>query len=174
MTFYTVINLLLSATVIIMGIYILNRMTEIEQTVHEYKNLHVCAGDFDGDDVVTPEEEELSEILKNLVDDNKGIEKDPEEKELDIHLITPQQFHFEPGYNKYEMVYHADRDDLSYYYYSNDDPKFAKEFIVDNVKECIGDGLSFFGIYSRDCDLVFVRNNIFKADFVIKRVSDDE
>lgn len=177
MTLYFVINTLLFATAIVMGIYIINRMTEIEQTVYEYKKLCECSGDTESisnNDTVTPEEEELSEILKNLVNDNKGIEKDLEDKELDIHLITPQQFHFDKSYEKYEMIYHEDRGDLSYYYSTSDDPERTNEFIVDNVKECIGDGLSFFGMYGRDADLVFVRNNVFKADFVIRRVGEDD
>ena len=72
------------------------------------------------------------------------------------------------------MIYHEDRGDLSYYYSTSDDPERTNEFIVDNVKKCIGDGLSFFGMYGRDADLVFVRNNVFKADFVIRRMGEDD
>ena len=90
------------------------------------------------------------------------IEEDP------IHLITPNQFFFENnGHSQFKLEYASDCDELRFYY--ND---FSDEHIViDNIDQCIGEGLKFFGVNSRNDDVVYVRNNIFNADFMITKVS---
>ena len=90
------------------------------------------------------------------------IEEDP------IHLITPNQFFFENnGHSQFKLEYASDCDELRFYY--ND---FSDEHIViDNIDQCIGDGLKFFGVNSKNDDVVYVRNNVFNADFMITKVS---
>lgn len=116
----------------------------------------------------TPEEKELADIIKDLYsesenDDSKPPES-PEEDELDIHLITPQQFYFEniPGYENYHLRYYAENDDLVYVCLDG-------TVSIANVTECVGDALSFFGMNPNDPDHVYVRNNVFKANFLIER-----
>lgn len=118
------------------------------------------------DDEETPEEKELADIIKDLHsenDDSKPPES-AEEDELDIHLITPQQFYFEniPGYENYHLRYYCENDDLVYVCLDG-------TVSIANVTECIGDALSFFGMNPNDPDHVYVRNNIFKANFLIER-----
>lgn len=114
----------------------------------------------------TDEEKELADIIKDLHSENDGS-KPPEleeEDELDIHLITPQQFYFEniPGYENYHLRYYIENDDLVYVCLDG-------TISIANVTECIGDALSFFGMNPNDPDHVYVRNNIFKANFLIER-----
>lgn len=87
-----------------------------------------------------------------------------------IHLITPNEYFFEGDYKKYQLVYREERDELRYYY--NDGG--YDYIVIANVEECIGDGLKFFGVNSKDQDVVYVRNNNFYADFRITKIAYDE
>ena len=120
------------------------------------------------DDEETPEEKELADIIKDLYSEGKKDDSKPpesaEEDELDIHLITPQQFYFEniPGYENYHLRYYCENDDLVYVCLDG-------TVSIANVTECVGDALSFFGMTPNDPDHVYVRNNVFKANFLIER-----
>ena len=120
------------------------------------------------DDEETPEEKELADIIKDLYSEGKKDYSKPpesaEEDELDIHLITPQQFYFEniPGYENYHLRYQCENDDLVY-------ACLDGTVSIANVTECVGDALSFFGMSPNGPDHVYVRNNVFKANFLIER-----
>ena len=120
------------------------------------------------DDEEAPEEKELADIIKDLYSESENDDSKPpeleEEDELDIHLITPQQFYFEniPGYENYHLRYYVENDDLVYVCLDG-------TISIANVTECIGDALSFFGMNPNDPDHVYVRNNVFKANFLIER-----
>ena len=116
----------------------------------------------------TPEEKELTDIIKDLYSESENDDSKPtesaEEDELDIHLITPQQFYFEniPGYENYHLRYYCENDDLVYVCLDG-------TVSIANVTECVGDALNFFGMNPNDPDHVYVRNNVFKANFLIER-----
>lgn len=129
-------------------------MTKLAKTMLE----DICEDEEEDD--YEDEEEEPDEPQEIIVE----IDEDP------IHLITPNQYFFEKGHDKFEGVkYDPNTGDVYYYYDIMDDSKFI---IIDNVAECIGDALKFFGINSRNDRVVYVRNNIFKADFMIERMDD--
>lgn len=91
-----------------------------------------------------------------------------DDEEDPIHLITPNDFFFRGPNDKFELDYIEDRNELRYYYCG------AEFIVIDNVAECIGEGLKFFGVNSKDPNVAYVRNNIFGADFrIVKRSSDD-
>jgi len=90
------------------------------------------------------------------------IDEDP------IHLITPNQFFFEQGHDKFELEYDSVGDNLYYYYGPENDEKVIT---IANVDECISEGLKYFGVRSENDHFVYVRNNIFHADFRIRKVS---
>lgn len=94
-----------------------------------------------------------------------GIEVD----ELPIHLITPNQYMFEAGFDKFELEY-SETSDILVYYYGTDEDSW-ENIVIDNVTECVGDALKFFGVNAKDDRHVYVRNNIFHADFRIVKVN---
>lgn len=127
-----------------------------------------------------------TKLINNLVDDIwdkecSGDSVDPDDEDDDepvcgecnveedpIRLITANDFFFRGPNDKFELDYFADRDELRYYYVG------AEFIVIDNVKECIGEGLKFFGVNSKDPNVAYVRNNIFGADFrIVKRSADD-
>ena len=120
------------------------------------------------DDEETPEEKELADIIKDLYSEGKKDESKPpesaQEDELDIHLITLQQVYLEniTGYENYHLRYYCENDDLVYVCLDG-------TVSIANVTECVGDALSFFGMNPNDPDHVYVRNNVFKANFLIER-----
>lgn len=83
--------------------------------------------------------------------------------ELPVHLITPEQYYFENRHNQYDLVYHVRTNELRYF------TSWEGYIVIDNVAELVGDGLMFFGINSREPNAVYVRNNVFDADFRIVR-----
>ena len=83
--------------------------------------------------------------------------------ELPVHLITPAEFYFGDRTNVYELVYHVRTNELRYLTWRDE------YIVIDNVAELVGDGLMFFGINSREPNTVYVRNNVFGADFKIVR-----
>lgn len=89
--------------------------------------------------------------------------------ELPIHLITPNQYLFEAGYDKFELEY-SETSDILVYYYGTDEDSW-ENIVIDNVTECVGDALKFFGVNAKDDRHVYVRNNIFHADFRIVKVN---
>lgn len=89
--------------------------------------------------------------------------------ELPIHLITPNQYFFEKGHDKFDMQYDSVSGNLLYCY--SLDGVSENVLDVGNISECIGDGLKYFGVSSNDDEVVYIRNNIFHADFMIKKVS---
>lgn len=129
---------------------------------------------------------ELETIVDELIDDVCEWTPEPEEElkpgevqtldeltievnEDPIHLITPNQFFFENNnYNQINLEYASDTNELRYWYY---DGGVEEYIVVDNVDQCIGEGLKFFGVNSKDDRVVYVRNNIFNADFRIVKVS---
>lgn len=106
----------------------------------------------------------------NPDDEDEEWTPEPDENDEDpIRLIAPNDFFFKGPNDKFELDYLADRDELRYYYCG------AEFIVIDNVAECIGEGLKFFGVNSKDPDVAYVRNDIFGADFrIVKRSSNDE
>ena len=141
-------------------------LTEIARAKADI-NLRLTELENEGD-VETPEEKELADIIKDLHSESEKDDSKPpesaEEDELDIHLITPQQFYFEniPGYENYHLRYYCENDDLVYVCLDG-------TVSIANVTECVGEALSFFGMNPNDPDHVYVRNNVFKANFLIER-----
>lgn len=87
--------------------------------------------------------------------------------EDDIHLISREEYHLSNiGYDHCALRYFPNSDRLEYR--GDIDPE---PFVVGNVEELIGDGLKYFGVRSYDENVVYVRNNNFKVDFKIERVS---
>ena len=107
-----------------------------------------------------PEEDLKPGEVATLGEITIEIDEDP------IHLITQNQYFFEQGHDKFDMEYDPVFGNL-YFHFGLD----GDYIIVDNVEECIGTGLKYFGVNSKDDDVVYIRNNIFKADFMIKKVS---
>jgi hypothetical protein len=115
----------------------------------------IVVGEGEDEEEFTPEPEE--EIIVK-------IEEDP------IHLIPKIQFFFENnGYDKFQLEYHEDRNELRFYYVDGS----GEYIVVDNVGECIGEGLKYFGVHPTDPDAVYIRNNLFRADFMIVRTVQD-
>lgn len=141
-------------------------LTEIARAKADI-NLRLTELENEGDEE-TPEEKELADIIKDLHSESEKDDSKPpesaEEDELDIHLITPQQFYFEniPGYENYHLRYYCENDDLVYVCLDG-------TVSIANVTECVGEALSFFGMNPNDPDHVYVRNNVFKANFLIER-----
>lgn len=91
--------------------------------------------------------------------------------ELDIHLISKEQWMFDHAvHHHYELKYYPNSDRVVYLYDSFCEDHEFDEFEIENVAEVIGDGLKFFGVRSGDENVVYVRNNRFKADFKITKV----
>lgn len=94
-------------------------------------------------------------------------------EELDIHLISKEQWTFDVfDTGHYELKYYPNSDRVVYMNHTLNDAGNAivEEVEIENVAECIGDGLKFFGVRSGDENTVYVRNNRFKSDFEIKKV----
>lgn len=125
---------------------------EIEEIAEEILG-PIEVGEGDDEEEFTPEPEE--EILIE-------VDEDP------IHLITTNQYFFEKGHDKFDLEYDSVSGNLYFYFNAGEE---VKHIIIDNVAECIGDGLKYFGIDSRNDAVVYVRNNIFKADFMIMKVA---
>lgn len=111
------------------------------------------------------EDEKYPEPGEAVILDEIAVEID----EDPIHIITPNQFFFENnGHTQYKLDYYASEDSVYYYYSDTTD----EHIILGNVAECIGDALKYFGVNSRNDKVVYVRNNVFKADFMIERMDD--
>lgn len=89
--------------------------------------------------------------------------KDTDEDELDIHLITPEDYHFANGYSKNELTYYPNTDQVKYFF--DDDTCLSME----DIPEYIGDGLLFFGMNIQEPNVVYVRNHVLNADFRIEK-----
>lgn len=89
--------------------------------------------------------------------------KDTDEDELDIHLITPEDYHFANGYSKNELTYSPNTDQVKYFF--DDDTCLSME----DIPEYIGDGLLFFGMNIQEPNVVYVRNHVLNADFRIEK-----
>ena len=135
--------------------YGVNKVQEMVEELCEWE-----PADEDEEDDLKPGEVETVGELKLRV----------EVDELPIHLITPNQFMFEAGYDKFELEYSQAFDSLMYRYSDGDEDSW-EQFVIGNVEECIGDGLKFFGVSGNDDGRVYVRNNIFHADFMIRKVT---
>jgi hypothetical protein len=127
-------------------------MTKLTKTMLE----DICEDEDDYED----EEEEGPDDTQEIIVE---IDEDP------IHLITQNQYFFEKGHDKFDLRYYSDLGDLCFHFDPLDDSKFI---VIDNVAECVGDALKFFGLDSKNDRVVYVRNNIFKADFMIERTDD--
>lgn len=90
-----------------------------------------------------------------------------EDEEIDIHLITPEEFYFSHGFRKHELMYYPNSDQVRYYF---DDHSYLA---MDDVPEHIGEGLLFFGMNVKEPNVVYVRNHILNADFRIEKVAND-
>ena len=87
-----------------------------------------------------------------------------EKEELEVHLIKPEEYYFENEYDPYALVYHVKSGQLRYY-------TTPYLFIdIENISELVGEGLMFFGINSKEPNVVYVRNHNMKADFRIERI----
>ena len=106
-------------------------------------------------------DEEIEEIVKDMGEIVKAIEDD--EDEIDIHLITPEDYHFANGYSKNELTYYPNTDQVKYFF--DDDTCLAME----DIPEYIGDGLLFFGMNVQEPNIVYVRNHVLNADFRIEK-----
>lgn len=180
------ISLVKSVNNLVMKVGVLN------DTVHvKHKTTNLLISDLDDElrDGLTDIEGKVNLIqstIDELIEEDEEWTPEPDEEdpepgdvvtrgeltiEIDedpIHLITPNQFFFEQGHDKFELEYDSVGDNL-YYYYGPEDCE--KIFTIGNVTECIGDGLKYFGVNSKNDDYVYVRNNIFHADFMIRKVS---
>lgn len=105
--------------------------------------------------------EEIDEIVKDVTRIVEAIEDD--EDEIDIHLITPEDYHFANGYSKNELTYYPNTDQVKYFF--DDDTCLAME----DIPEYIGDGLLFFGMNVQEPNVVYVRNHVLNADFRIEK-----
>lgn len=86
-----------------------------------------------------------------------------------IHLISQNEYFFESWKEKFDLEYFEEVDEVRYYHFNDE------YIVIDNVSECIGDGLKFFGVNSKDPNVVYVRNNVFAADFrIVKRSINDD
>lgn len=159
----------ITALNIVLLIFTSNKVNKaLTELAHTKADVNLRLTDLEDRVDETPEEKELADIIKDLYSEGEKDDSKPpeltEEDELDIHLITPQQFYFEniPGYENYHLRYYVENDDLVYVCLDG-------TVSIANVTECIGDALSFFGMNPNDPDHVYVRNNIFKANFLIER-----
>ena len=121
------------------------------------------------DSVVTyilDEDNEETEVSDNACEDDvfKDTDSPIQLDEDPIHLITPNQYYFESGYEKYSLEYNNNTEIL-YIPFGE-----YQDVVIDNIDECIGEALKYFGVNSKMIDTVFVRNHVFKADFEIKKV----
>lgn len=91
-------------------------------------------------------------------------EVDDEEDELDIHLITPEEYHFANGFSKNELKYYPNSDQVRYYFTDN------TYLHMEDIPEYIGEGLVFFGMNTQEPNIVYVRNHILNSDFRIEKV----
>lgn len=105
--------------------------------------------------------EEIDEIVKDVTRIVEAIEDD--EDEIDIHLITPEDYHFANGFSKNELTYYPNTDQVKYFF--DDDTCLAME----DIPEYIGDGLLFFGMNVQEPNVVYVRNHVLNADFRIEK-----
>lgn len=88
-----------------------------------------------------------------------------EEDELDVHLITAEEYYFGNGYSKNELSYYPNTDQVKYFF--DDDTCLAME----DIPEYIGEGLLFFGMNVKEPNVVYVRNHVLNADFRIEKVA---
>ena len=171
---------------LVIGVFSLVNIYGIQDTVRRIKN--------ELDKFVSDSSERYYTILENLSEINSelregefDIELEMEEDspcecsredcelcesfvcdERDIHLISKEQWTFDVlETSHYELKYYPNSDRVVYIYNTFDD---TEEVEIENVAECIGDGLRFFGLRSGDENVVYVRNNKFKADFKIEKV----
>lgn len=86
---------------------------------------------------------------------------DDDEDELDIHLITPEEYYFADGFSKNELKYYPNADRVTY---------ALGLFVMENVPEYLGDALVFFGMHVKEPNVVYVRNHVLNADFRIEKV----
>lgn len=159
----------ITALNIVLLIFTSNKVNKaLTELAHTEADVNLRLTDLEDRVDETPEEKELTDIIKDLYSESENDDSKPpesaEEDELDIHLITPQQFYFEniPGYENYHLRYYCENDDLVYVCLDG-------TVSIANVTECVGDALSFFGMNPNDPDHVYVRNNVFKANFLIER-----
>lgn len=134
--------------------------------------------------MISTDIDDLTDIVEDLCDcdedecDDEDTDGEPEPQENivqieedPIHLITQNQYFFEQGHDKFDLVYYSDTGELRFYFANGVDFDEPSYIVIDNVEECIGDGLRFFGVNSKNERFVYIRNNIFKADFVIEKVA---
>ena len=177
---YEIVILLMLALIVI-GILMIGKLFNvIDDLRNQIEKLHARVNDvyYNTVDINANAGKILDRVnvTKDMIDDiwsddedkcdlvsESDVEEDP------IRLITPNDFFFKGPNDKFELDYIADRDELRYYYVG------AEFIVIDNVAECIGEGLKFFGVNSKDPNVAYVRNNVFGADFrIVKRLYDDE
>ena len=115
------------------------------------------------DDESEDEEEVEEEVTEYIVE----VEDISDEDELDIHLITAEEYHFGNGYSKNELKYFPNADQVRYYFTDN------TYLCMEDVPDYIGDGLVFFGMNTKEPYVVYVRNHTLNADFRIEKVVGD-
>ena len=116
------------------------------------------------DDTEVEKDEEVKTIdAGELIAELDRIVDRIEEDEIDIHLITAEQYHFGNGYSKNELKYFPNTDQVVC------DIDSYTRLVMEDIPEYIGDGLLFFGMNVKEPNVVYVRNHILNADFRIEK-----
>lgn len=156
----------------LVGIFatVIFELKKIVTNLEERLNYYIEQAEKKAEEDEAKDERELSEVIRSIWE--KPIEPESEEKEeeLEVHLITPTQFLFDKIHDKYDLIYKEETNELIFQGAYDITKGTYDDFVIDNVFECIGDGLNFFGMYPPNANLVFVRNHKFGADFRITKV----
>lgn len=145
--------------------YILSELQFMYRKVdHTSDNVEVIRWHLDDvKEEICGDEEEDEECCCGDTESHKDGYTADDEDELDIHLITPEDYHFANGYSKNELTYFPNTDQVKYFF--DDDTCLSME----DIPEYIGDGLLFFGMNIQEPNVVYVRNHVLNADFRIEK-----
>ena len=103
------------------------------------------------------------ECIEECLSDITDALEEEEEEDLDIHMITREEFYCERGeYMHQHLVYNEEKEIV--HLEGNED------IVFEEYPALIGDGLRFFGVHGKEPHIIYIRNEKFKCDFEVTRI----
>ena len=113
-------------------------------------------------------EDEVGGIIEQMIEDGfeGGLGQDLDE--LDIHMISREEYLFggQHEFSKHRLWYDTVKNILRC-----TAGLFNSEEFDPESADFLGDGLFYFGVSSENKNVVYIRNHILKADFMVEKAS---
>ena len=113
-------------------------------------------------------EDEVGGIIEQMIEDGLegGLGQDLDE--LDIHMISREEYLFggQHEFSKHRLWYDTVKNILRC-----TAGLFNSEEFDPESADFLGDGLFYFGVSSENKNVVYIRNHILKADFMVEKAS---